>query len=107
MKRPSLDNKLPLNLVSPVDVKEGLRARTRQRRLDVNLTQEGLANRANVSFGTLKHFEQTGDVSIDTLISIAFALNAESEFDGLFPPKPYKTIEDVIEKPKRQRGRKK
>jgi transcriptional regulator with XRE-family HTH domain len=107
MDRPSIDNMLPLKLISPFDIKEGLRTRARQRRLDANLTQEGLANRANVSFGTLKHFEKTGDASIETLIAIAFALNAEGEFDGLFPPRPYRTIDDVIEKPQRQRGRNK
>ena len=66
-----------------------------------------LAKRANVSYGTLKHFEKTGDASMEFLIAIAFALNAEGEFDNLFPPVPYKTIEDVIEKAPRQRGRRK
>jgi transcriptional regulator with XRE-family HTH domain len=102
-----MDSILPLNLVSPVEVKERLRTRAKQRRLDANLTQEGLARRANVSFGTLKHFEKTGDASLEFLIAIAFALGAENEFDGLFPPQPYKTIEDVIEKKPRQRGRRK
>src|SRR5215207_4155108 len=99
-----LDNTLPLKLTSPFEVKQRLKARVKQRRLGANLTQEGLARRANVSFGTLKHFEKTGDASIETLIAIAFALNAESEFDGLFPPMPYKTIDDVIEQKPRQRG---
>jgi transcriptional regulator with XRE-family HTH domain len=102
-----LDNKIPLKLTSPFDVKQRLKARVRQRRLEANLTQEGLARRANVSFGTLKHFEKTGDASIETLLAIAFALNAESEFDALFPPMPYKTIDDLIERKPRQRGRRK
>jgi transcriptional regulator with XRE-family HTH domain len=101
------DNTLPLKVASPFEVKQRLKARVRQRRLEANLTQEGLARRANVSFGTLKHFERTGDASIETLIAIAFALNAESEFDALFPPMPYRTIDDVIERKPRQRGRRK
>ncbi len=107
MKSAIVDNTVPFKLTSPVEVKQRLRARVRQRRLDANLTQEGLATRANVSFGTLKHFEKTGDASIKTLVAIAFALSAESEFDALFPPTPYKTIEDVIERKPRQRGRRK
>lgn len=96
-----------LKLTSPLEVKQRLKNGAKQRRLDANLTQEGLAKRANVSYGTLKHFEKTGDASIEFLIAIAFALNAEGEFDGLFPPLPYRTIDDVIEKAPRQRGRRK
>jgi transcriptional regulator with XRE-family HTH domain len=102
-----VDNKLALNLTSPFEVKEGLRRRAKQRRLEANLTQEGLAERANVSFGTLKHFEKTGDASIEFILAFAFALGVEREFDDLFPPRPYKTIDDVIEKKQRLRGRRK
>jgi transcriptional regulator with XRE-family HTH domain len=102
-----VDNSIALKITSPFEAKEGLKTRAKQRRLEANLTQEGLARRANVSFGTLKHFEKTGDASIEFLLAIAFALGAEQEFDGLFPPRPYKTIEDVIEKRPRLRGRRK
>ena len=107
MKIAIMDNSLPLKLTSPFEVKQRLKARVKQRRLYLNLSQEGLARRANVAFGTLKHFEKTGDASIRTLIAIAFALSAESEFDALFPPMPTKTIDDVIERKPRQRGRRK
>ena len=102
-----IDTGKALKLTSPFEVKQRLKSRARQRRLEANLTQEGLAKRANVSYGTLKHFEKTGGASMEFLIAIAFALNAEGEFDNLFPPVPYKTIEDVIEKAPRQRGRRK
>ena len=102
-----LDKSIALNITSPFDVKEGLRHRAKQRRLEANLSQEGLAMRANVSLGTLKHFETTGDASIEFIIAVAFALSAEQEFDGLFPSHPYKTIDDVIEKKPRLRGRRK
>jgi transcriptional regulator with XRE-family HTH domain len=92
-------------LTSPFDVKEGLRTRAKQRRLEANLTQSGLAKRANVSLGTLKYFEQTGNASIEFLLAIAFALNAEKEFEALFPTRPYRTIADVVGKKTRVRGR--
>lgn len=107
MKGSFTDNSLPLILTSPFEVKEALKSRAKHRRLEANLTQEGLARRANVSFGTLKHFEKTGDASIEFILAIAFALGAEREFDNLFPPRPYKTIDDVIEKKQRLRGRRK
>ncbi|WP_342723984.1 helix-turn-helix transcriptional regulator [Bradyrhizobium sp. B097] len=92
---------------SPHDVSAGIAERAKRRRLEANLTQEGLAARAQVSLGTLKLFERTGKSSVEFLIAIAFALGAEQEFEALFPSKPRKTIEDVIAKPLRQRGRRK
>lgn len=96
---------MALKLTSPFDAKQGLRARARKRRLENNLSQEGLAKRAGVSLGTLKRFERTGDISVESLIALAFALNAETEFEGLFPKQEYRSIDDVIAKPTRRRGR--
>ena len=94
-----------LKLKSPFDVKEGLRHRAKQRRLEANLSQSGLAERANVSLGSLKRFEATGNASIDLIIAVAFAMGAEHEFEALFPPRPIRKIEDVIEGNRRLRGR--
>src|ERR1700712_5078320 len=96
---------LSLNLSSPKSVAEGLARRVKRRRLEANLTQEGLARRAQVSLGTLKLFERSGKASIEFLIMVAFALNAEKEFEQLFPPLAPRSINDVIAKPARLRGR--
>jgi transcriptional regulator with XRE-family HTH domain len=98
---------LSLKITSPHEVVTGIADRAKRRRLEANLTQEGLAARAQVSLGTLKLFERSGKASLEFLISIAFALGAESEFENVFPPTPRKTIEDVITKPPRLRGRRK
>ena len=84
-----------------------LTSRVKRRRLDTNLTQEGLAARAQVSLGTLKLFERTGKSSVEFLIRIAFALGAEKEFDDLFPERKSRSIEDILSKSKRVRGRRK
>jgi len=84
-----------------------LAARVRERRLEANLTLEGLAARAGVSLGTLKLYERSGRASIEFVIAIAFALEAEKEFEDLFPRRPRKSIEDVLQKPVRKRGRRK
>lgn len=77
------------------------------RRLTLNLSQDGLAARADVSLGTLKSFERTGKASMETVVRIAFALGAEREFDALFPPQEVTRIEDVVETAPRKRGRRK
>lgn len=98
---------LSLRLSSPRDVAIELANRVKRRRLEANLTQEGLAARAQVSLGTLKLFERTGKASVEFLIMIAFALGAEKEFDQLFPEKTTRSIEDIVSRQTRVRGRRK
>ena len=100
-----LDHMVSLKITSPFDLKEGLRRRAKQRRLEANLSQAGLAERANVSLGSLKRFEATGNASVDFVIAIAFAMGAEHEFEALFPPRPVRKLEDVIGGNRRLRGR--
>lgn len=93
-------------MTSPVEVMAQLAARAKRRRIDVGLTQRELAEKAGISYGSLRLFEMRGKASLEAVVKIAFVLQAEAEFDGLFPPRPPKTIEDVIEPPARQRVRK-
>ena len=55
-----------------------------------------LALRSGVSFGSVKRFEQTGDISLLSLTKIAIALQVEDEMDSLFTSVPYASIEEVI-----------
>jgi transcriptional regulator with XRE-family HTH domain len=98
---------LALNITSPKEVRAGIADRAKSRRLEANLTQQGLADRAQVSLGTLKLFERSGKASLEFLIAIAFALGAENEFENIFPHRARKSIEDVVAKPPRLRGRRK
>lgn len=97
---------LSFKMDSPDEVVRRVSARAKRRRIDLGLTQEDLASRAGVSFGSLKLFEQKGKASFEALVKIAFALEAEDELENLFPAKPHKTIDDIIERPARQRVRK-
>ena len=83
-------------------------ARVKARRLELNLTQEGLAARAGVKFATYRRFEQTGEISLRGLLRIGFALNALSDFDLLFAQKQYMSLDDVLNKQNvtRKRGKK-
>lgn len=60
-----MDNILPTDLKTPQKVQAELTACFKARRLAMNLTQEGLAMRAGVSWGALKWFERTGMIAFD------------------------------------------
>ncbi|WP_183734811.1 helix-turn-helix transcriptional regulator [Rhizobium sp. BK275] len=98
---------MAFSMTSPADVIKDLSQRAKRRRIDAGITQRELAARAGVSYGSLRLFEETGKISLEALAKIAFVLEAEAEFEQLFPPRPPKTIEDVIDRPARQRVRRK
>lgn len=103
-----MNNMIAFNMSNPTDVAVQIAARVKARRLELNLTQEGLAARAGVKFATYRRFEQTGEISLRGLLRIGFALNALSDFDLLFAQKQYMSLDDVLNEQyvTRKRGKK-
>lgn len=94
------------SLKSPDELAHDISQRAKQRRIHQNITQRELAERSGVSFGSVKRFEQKGEISLKHLLQIAIVLQSTQEFDTLFQEQEYQSIEDVIkEKAKKQRKR--
>ncbi len=97
-------------LKTPTDVQRELAARLKARRLESNLTQEGLATRSGVSLGSLKRFERTGLIALDALLKIALVLRCLGDFDGICAGNGRNlattTLDAILEAPKmRRKGR--
>ena len=60
------------------------------------ITQKQLAARSGESLGSLKRFEQSGEISLQSLTKIAIALDVENELEDLFNNVPFASIEEVI-----------
>ena len=60
------------------------------------ITQKQLAVRSGVSLGSLNRFEQSGEISLQSLTKIAIALDVENELEDLFNNVPFASIEEVI-----------
>ena len=103
-----MNNILSFNITNPGDVAVEIASRVKSRRLELNLTQEGLASRAGVKFATYRRFEQTGEISLRGLLQIGFALNCLDEFNTLFAQRQYRSIDDVLNEQSinRKRGKK-
>lgn len=103
-----MNNILSFNISTPNDISSQIASRVKARRLELNLTQEGLATRAGLKFATYRRFEQTGEISLHGLLQIAFALNELSDFDILFSQRQYQSIDEVLNEQKkiRKRGKK-
>jgi transcriptional regulator with XRE-family HTH domain len=95
-------------LISPNEAILLIAKQAKEKRLSMNLTQLSLAQRSGVSYGTLKKFERTGKISLESLLQIALILGCLTEFTKLFQTPTKKTIslDEIINQKNRQRGRK-
>lgn len=59
------------------------------------LTQKQLAERTGVSYGSIRRFEQTGEISLLSLVKIANALGCLEDFNELFKKPPVTNIRDL------------
>lgn len=72
---------------------EELARRHQTIRKQAGLSQAELAERSGVSFGSIKRFEQTGQISLESLLKSALILNRLNDFDFLF--KPDENLKDI------------
>ncbi|MDR1453334.1 MAG: helix-turn-helix transcriptional regulator [Candidatus Margulisbacteria bacterium] len=68
-------------------IKRELVDRVRARRKEQKISQQKLAERSGVSFGSVKRFERFGEISLVSLLKVAQALGCESDFAYLFKEK--------------------
>lgn len=103
-----MNNIISLNIATPAEIAKGIAARVKARRLELDLTQEGMSARAGIKFATYRRFEQTGEISLRGLLQIGFALNVLHEFEALFTQRQYRSLDDVLNNSiiTRKRGKK-
>ena len=50
-----------------------------------------------VDYGSLKRFEQTGEISLESLLKIAVVMNASEPFSDLFKTTEITSIQQIID----------
>ena len=73
-----------------------LAKRVRNIRKRRSISQEKLAQMSGVSYGSIKRFEASGQISLISLTKIAMALEIADELRTIFTQVPYKDIQEVI-----------
>lgn len=81
---------------TPEEMNLALAKRVREIRKRKGFSQLQLSERSNVSFGSIKRFEITGQISLLSLTKLAVALNCENEIRNLFTDVSYGSIEEVL-----------
>ena len=80
----------------PSDIAIRLATKLKSIRKRRKITQKQLAARSNVSYATLRKFEKTGQISLESFIKLSMELGLTSELNNLFSTPVYNSIEEVI-----------
>lgn len=91
-------------LKSRKEISRKLAGRCRDLRLEQNMSQKELADRAGIALQTYRRFEQEGQISLERFVGVVQSLNRIPELEGLLRSAPIQDL-DQIEKPKPARKR--
>ncbi len=70
----------------PHDFLNELAQKHKALRKQVGFSQSELANRSGVSLGSIKRFETTGQISLESLLKLAQLLNRLNDFELILNP---------------------
>ena len=85
-----------LNQKTPNEIAKSLVEKIKQQRKKLKISQSILAQKSGVSLGSIKRFETKYEISLQSFIKIAIALDLDSDFEKLFSNKTYTSIDEVI-----------
>ena len=80
---------------TPREIDQLIASRIRSIRKRRKISQKRLSEKSGVSLGSVKRFEQNGEISLISLTKIAIALEIEGELEDLFEEVPFLSIEEV------------
>ena len=81
---------------TPEEIIMGVAERLTRIRKRRKITQQELSVKSNVSYGSIKRFETSGQISLISLIKLCVALECTDEIKRLFINVEYKNIEEVL-----------
>lgn len=95
-----------LDLMTPGEVAGAVAERAQARRVAFGLTQAEVADRTGIGLSSLRRFESSGRIGFDALVRLAFVLDAVEPLGGLFPEPAFRSVDEVVERPRWRRVRK-
>ena len=81
---------------TPEEINQKLAQRLKQLRKRRGISQLQLSEKSNVSYGSIKRFETSGQISLISLTKLCVALDCADEIRQLFTNVEYASIEEVI-----------
>ena len=100
---------MTISIKTPQEVQQELATRYKARRLAQDLTQQGLAERSGLSWSSLKRFERTGLIALDSLLRLSLVMDCLNDFDQICigtSSLQAKSLDELLTEPKaRRKGR--
>ena len=84
------------NQKTPNEIAKSLADKIKEHRKKLKISQEGLAKKSGVSLGSIKRFETKYEISLQSFIKIAIALDLDNDLENLFTQKTYTSIDEII-----------
>ena len=78
------------------ELDKNLALRVRKIRKRRKISQQKLDDLSGVSYGSIKRFETSGQISLLALTKIAMELDMADELRNIFSQVPYRNIQEVI-----------
>jgi transcriptional regulator with XRE-family HTH domain len=100
---------IPLNILTPLELLTQIAQNAKAKRLSLNLSQQTLSLRSGVSLGSIKRFERTGKISLESLLKLALVLKSLESFNSLFAKdllQSLPSLDAILKQIPRKRGRK-
>ena len=84
------------NQKTPNEIAKNLADKIKEHRKKLKISQEVLAQKSGVSLGSIKRFETKYEISLQSFIKIAIALDLDKDIETLFAQKTYTSIDEII-----------
>lgn len=85
---------------TPGEIGKLIAERIRNIRRRRKISQKKLSEKSGVSLGSVKRFEQSGEISLFSLTKIAIALEIDGELQDLFKEVPFLSLEEIMNEQK-------
>ena len=85
-----------LNQKTPNEIAKSFADKIKEHRKKLKISQEMLSQKSGVSLGSIKRFETKYEISLQSFIKIAIALDLDNDLENLFTQKTYTSIDEII-----------
>lgn len=82
---------------TPKELSRIIAANVRKRRKERKLSMQDLVEKSGVSYGSVKRFESSGEISLLSLLKIATVLDCADGFEALFAEQEIRSIQEIID----------
>ncbi len=94
-----MKNKFNINqfveVITPQSMAQKLAEKEKTSRKQMKLTQKELSVRSGVSYASVRRFENSGEISLFSLLKIANVLGVLEDFNALFTRKAITSLKDL------------